>query len=103
MGCFVGRNIKARSGHHSSYRELKEKRGLSVSQSARQTDHVHMGLSLSLLLMSLFVSQRYSGSILWLDLVLGRNLHEYINIYSYINILYTDNICLVITKTLKRH
>ena len=32
MGCFVGRNIKARSGHHSSYRELKEKRGLSVSQ-----------------------------------------------------------------------
>ena len=80
MGCFVGRNIKARSGHHSSYRELKEKRGLSVSQSVGQTDHVHMGLSL--LLMSLFVSQRYSGSILWLDLVLGRNLHEYINIYS---------------------
>ena len=82
MGCFVGRNIKARSGHHSSYRELKEKRGLSVSQ----TDHVHIGLSL--LLMSLFVSQRYSGSILWLDLVLGRNLHEYINIYSSTNILY---------------
>ena len=36
MGCFVGRNIKARSGHHSSYRELKEKRGLSVSPRPHQ-------------------------------------------------------------------